>query len=138
MGYAWKLEYGSEKRGFHCHLLLLLDGAKVRQDVTLARMLGEHWQQVITRGIGFYYNCNADKARYRKCGIGLIRHDDAEGMEGLQEAVKYLTKIDRCIQIFKLSSARIFGRSQMPAPKDPSAGGRPRGSESSRLSRDPN
>jgi len=112
LGYAWKLEKG-ERKGLHYHLLLFFDGAQVRQDVVLARMIGEHWNTVVTEGRGSYYNCNAFKKSYERCGLGMISHTDALAREGIREIVLYMTKLD---EYFKLSvpGVRCFGKSVRP------------------------
>ncbi|MGV8283108.1 YagK/YfjJ domain-containing protein [Pseudomonas aeruginosa] len=58
LGYIWKLGYGLEK-GYHYHVMLFLDGSQKRQDVTIAKIIGEHWNNEITKGEGNYFNCNA-------------------------------------------------------------------------------
>jgi len=123
LGYAWKLEKG-ERKGLHYHLLLFFDGAQVRQDVVLARMIGEHWNTVVTEGRGSYYNCNASKGNYERCGIGMVSHTNVLAREGIREIVLYMTKLD---EYFKLSvpGVRCFGKSMRP--KKPSIHrGRPR------------
>lgn len=130
VGYAWKLEYGAHKRGFHYHLLLFLDGAQARADISLARTVGEYWQDEITGGTGQYFNCNAAKNHYHTVATGLIRHDAAEGMKGLQYLVKYMTKIDPFLPAVLPPGARSFGHGRTPAPKDPRVGGRTRATES--------
>ncbi|EJM77163.1 hypothetical protein PMI31_00777 [Pseudomonas sp. GM55] len=123
LGYAWKLEKG-ERKGLHYHLLLFFDGAQVRQDVVLARMIGEHWNTVVTEGRGSYYNCNASKGNYERCGIGMVSHTNVLAREGIREIVLYMTKLD---EYFKLSvpGVRCFGKSMRP--KKPSIRrGRPR------------
>ena len=137
VGYAWKLEYGIDKRGFHYHLLVFLDGAKVREDICLARTLGEHWVQVITEGAGQYFNCNAQKLRYQHVCTGMIQHDDAKGIQGLEYAAKYLTKPDPFLSALLPPHARSFGKGDLPPPHDPRQGGRPRTTPTCRLSRDP-
>jgi hypothetical protein len=115
VGYIWKLEYG-RYRGFHYHLLVFYDGARVRQDVTLARLLGEYWCDVITAGAGHYHNCNFDKARYRFPGIGLLHYTDAAKRKGLNIAVRYLCKVDTYARLALPNGARSFGRGEKVQP----------------------
>ncbi|KEY59868.1 inovirus-type Gp2 protein [Serratia sp. DD3] len=126
VGYVWKLEYG-RYRGFHYHLLVFYDGARVRQDVTLARLLGEYWRDVITAGAGHYHNCNADKARYRFPGIGLLHYTDTAKRQGLNIAVRYLCKVDTYARLALPNGARSFGRGEMAQPSAVRRG-RPRSS----------
>lgn len=56
VGYVWCFEQG-EKKGLHCHLLLIFDGRQRFQDEWIGKELGEHWVEV-TRGQGWYYNAN--------------------------------------------------------------------------------
>ncbi|WP_447874551.1 YagK/YfjJ domain-containing protein [Serratia fonticola] len=112
VGYVWKLEYG-RYRGFHYHLLVFYDGARVRQDVTLARLLGEYWRDVITAGAGHYHNCNANKARYRFPGIGLLHYTDTAKRKGLNIAVRYLCKVDTYARLTLPNGARSFGRGEI-------------------------
>lgn len=93
VGYIWKLEHGPEK-GFHYHVMFFFDGAKVREDITKAIQIGRYWTNVVTRGRGLYYNCNAVKRAYKSCGIGMVDHANVQMRQGLQKAVVYLTKTD--------------------------------------------
>lgn len=112
VGYAWKLEYGLDK-GFHYHALIVLDGAKVREDITYAKMLGEHWRNIVTEGRGLYYNCNSNKSGYRYCGIGMINHTDTQLREGLKKAALYLTKMDYFIKVVMPGGGRAFGKGEL-------------------------
>lgn len=122
-GFALKLEYGLEK-GYHYHLLLFLDGAKVREDITIAKLIGEHWNKIITDGRGLYYNCNAFKSGYKMCGIGMLHHSDATMREGLKNAALYMTKTDCLIQFVTPNGDRAFWKGVKPLAK--SSRGRPR------------
>lgn len=113
IGYVWKLEYGLRK-GFHYHFVLMLDGSKVREDITIAKDIGEYWRICVTKGEGLYFNCNASVARYRKCGIGMVSHFDQIKRDGLDAAMKYLTKPDFYIQASLPSRARTLGKGVMP------------------------
>lgn len=121
VGHIWKLEHGPDK-GFHYHMMFFFDGAKVREDGTLAKLIGEYWKTTITKGRGLYYNCNADKSRYKSCGIGMVDHRDILIRDGLGKAVLYLTKIDLYMKLQTVG--RGMGKGLFPEPKD--SRGRPR------------
>jgi hypothetical protein len=121
VGYIWKLEHGPEK-GFHYHMMFFFDGSKVREDIMLSKRIGEYWKDVVTKGRGLYYNCNAVKLDYKSCGIGMIEHADSKLREGLRNAVIYLTKTDLYMKL-KIKG-RGMGKGFYPALKD--SRGRPR------------
>ncbi|MBW8366809.1 MAG: inovirus Gp2 family protein [Arenimonas sp.] len=124
LAYAWKLELGPDK-GYHVHLLALYDGQKACRDIQLGQAIGEHWQHLVTRGLGLYYNCNANKQEYWKLGIGMISHSDTELRDGLRLAAAYLTKLDELVKLALPSPAKTFGKSKLPSAKH-SGLGRPR------------
>jgi len=116
VGFAWKLEYGLEK-SYHHHVMLFLDGSKVREDVTIARIIGDYWNNTITAGKGLYYNCNAYKSGYKSCGIGMVNHHETALREGLKSAALYMTKTDYYIKILVPNNGRAFGKGNMPKLK---------------------
>lgn len=125
VGYVWKLEYGWAK-GHHYHMMFFLDGAKVRQDIVIAKRIGEHWNNVITQGKGVYYNCNGNKDRYRHCGVGMISYNETEKLSSLKEkAAIYLTKADRYVSACMPDNKRTFGKGNSPKVGERSVG-RPR------------
>ncbi len=124
-GYAWKMEYGLLK-GYHHHVVILLDGSQVREDVTIGRALGEHWRRVITGDRGLYYNCNAEKSTYRHCAVGMQRHDDPELWLGLSKVVDYLTKPDLYVRLDLPDNKRTFGKGGLPKSVTQVKRGRPR------------
>jgi len=124
VGYAWCLEYGLDK-GWHQHLMVFLDGSKVREDITIAQIIGEAWNGPITEGQGLFYNCNANKESYRSCGIGTINHYDTAAREGLEKAAAYMTKPDYYLALVLPDGGRAFGKGVAPKP-DSHKGGRPR------------
>jgi len=113
LGFACKLEYGHRK-GFHFHLLAFYDGATYCKDIVLARLLGVHWHNVITKGEGRYFNCNTQKWKYRYRGVGVVGHLDAELIQNLKGVVAgYLTKVDYWVR-FSPRCGRSFFRGNMP------------------------
>lgn len=124
VGFCWKLEYGLDKH-WHYHWLLLLDGSLVREDVTIAKMIGDYWSNTITDGKGLYWNCNANKESYKSCGIGMIGHYDTAARDGLKKAALYMTKTDYYVKLLTPGNGRIFGKGNMPLLKTISMG-RPR------------
>lgn len=114
VGYVWKLEYTYQK-GFHYHMFIFLDGNAHRQDVTLAQEMGEIWKQTITKGMGLYFNCNADKHRYGSLnGVGMVHHETFQKINNLKRAIGYLVKIDELVRAQTPYNHRIFGKSEMP------------------------
>lgn len=124
VGYVWKLEYGREK-GHHYHMMFFLDGSKVRQDIVIAKWIGEYWNNVITLGKGVYYNCNGDKSKYKFCGVGMINHDESDKVSNLKKAAVYLAKVDRYISACMPENKRTFGKGGAPKGNCRSVG-RPR------------
>lgn len=121
LGYVTKLEHGM-KKGFHFHCIFFFDGARVREDITLAMRIGEYWGSVITRGKGGYYNCNRAKEKYRRCGIGMVTHSNVEMREGLRLAMVYIAKTDLFMKL--KAEGRALTKGVMPAAR--SGRGRPR------------
>lgn len=103
VGYAIAIEQGYE-HGYHCHILLIYNGAKRWKDTYLGQAVGEKWE-TITDGLGSYYNCNhpANKRAYEKSGtlgIGMISRHDEQAVENAIRTALYLTdpgKADRYI-----------------------------------------
>lgn len=102
--HAIAIEQGLE-HGYHCHVLLIYNGAKHQEDCTLGQKVGEKWES-ITDGLGSYYNCNytKNKRAYEESGtlgIGRIRRGFPQEVENAIRTALYLTdpsKTDRCIE----------------------------------------
>lgn len=123
--YAWKLEYGLI-RGHHLHALFFFDGAKLRQDVVIGKMIGDIWDGIATEGNGSHFNCNAHKVNYKNPCIGVLSHRDTEAVKALKEVVAtYMTKVDLFMQIDADKGYRAFGKGAIPQP-NPKGVGRPR------------
>lgn len=113
LGFAWKLEYGIEK-GYHYHLLLIFNGRHVREDIVIAKLIGDHWNDVITSGKGVYHNCNANKFDYKYLAIGTINQFDVELRSNLNNVATYLTKTDYHIKIVAPNNDQVFRKGNMP------------------------
>ncbi|WP_404356993.1 inovirus-type Gp2 protein [Methylotuvimicrobium sp. KM1] len=123
VGYIWSLEYGPE-RGFHYHVFFFFDGSKVRDDVYLAREIGQYWES-LTKSCGSYWNCNHHKYAYSQCGIGAIHYSDVEKINYLKQAASYLVKVDHYVRMLTPDNGRTFGRGEIRPPKTDHIG-RPR------------
>ena len=123
LSYAWSLEHGGKNGGFHCHLLLIFDGAKHYKDNYLADQVGQKWRD-ITEGIGYCFILNTKKhkeglARRGILGIGMIHRDNLQEVENAVNAALYLTRPDKpdgSYQRLKVSlpNMNTFGQS-MPS-----------------------
>jgi hypothetical protein len=109
LSHVVKLEYGLQK-GAHMHVLLLFNGAMVRQDVTIAKLIGEHWSKVVTAGMGVYFNCNAApyKNRFSHCGVGVFSRLDEATVAGFQAVADYITKPDPLVTLMMPSEKRFY------------------------------
>lgn len=109
LSHVVKLEYGVQK-GAHMHVLLLFNGAMVRQDVTIAKLIGEHWSKVVTGGEGVYFNCNAApyKNRFSHCGVGVFNRLDEATVAGFQAVADYITKPDPLVTLMMPSEKRFY------------------------------
>lgn len=106
--YMWKLEYGLEK-GHHFHMAIFFDGQRVVRDITLADLLGKYWQETVTGSKGMFFNCNKKKEAYERCGIGMVNRADDEKWLDLENALRYLTKVDLYLRFRPDARARTFG-----------------------------
>ena len=105
-GYICSVEQGEDK-GFHIHAAFFFNGAEVRSDYKKARDIGELWEQ-ITRGHGYYYSCNEDKAKYGdEVGIGVILRRDIQAPQKVIKAMSYLAKDSQYLRM-RPTGARTF------------------------------
>lgn len=122
VGYIWKLEYGLQK-GYHYHFIFFMDGNIHRTDDFLAYKLAKLWESV-TQNKGAFYNCNQNKASYKKLAIGILVYNDQEKIDTLYEVVDYITKTSQFIIEKSQVEKRTFGYSTRNLEK--SNAGRPR------------
>lgn len=114
LGFVWKIEYGIKKT-FHIHVLLIINSSNLRSDVAINKIIGDHWNRVVTKNNGYYFNCNAKKNGYRFCGIGQVHRDDVEMRRHLRERIgTYLTKPDYVLCLKTPDGGRSFGKGNMP------------------------
>lgn len=123
VGFAKMIEYRME-RSFDFHVLLLLDGARARQDVVIATHAGKDWSEVVTQGVGWSHNYNIKKDTDHRIGIGMVRADDKEKRAALNEMMAYMNKLDYFIKLVTPDGSRVFSKGDMPKAK--AKCGRPR------------
>ncbi|ENX38313.1 YagK/YfjJ domain-containing protein [Acinetobacter sp. NIPH 2100] len=116
-GYAWAIEQG-EKKGYHCHLLLIYDGHKHQNDFGLASMVGECWNE-ITEDQGYFFTSNTPEYKSRLeqkevLGIGMIHRDNPQQVLNAINAAMYLVNPEKDGQHLRawVDSMRTFGRGQ--------------------------
>lgn len=125
--YIWKLEWGPDK-GYHFHLIFFYNGRYVCNDSYWSNQLCKYWEE-ITKGIGQSHDCNRDKDRYIRRGIGTItRKNDAKRKILVEDVVGYLTKTDQCLRVKKLGRDRCYGKGKPPKKSN---AGRPRDDDDS-------
>jgi hypothetical protein len=116
LGWVWRLEWAPQT-GYHLHLLFFLHGSKTLRDSFAARTLGAYWENNITDGRGRHHNCNLEKSKYPRLGIGLISHLDGEKRGVLvHDVLSYLAKVDVLVRPRWPSGTRTFNTSQYPEP----------------------
>lgn len=113
-GYAWALEQGEEK-GYHCHLLLVYNGAARQKDYYYADQVLKKWE-MITQKAGHGYNCNTKehKDQFRslgKLGVGMIHRDRPREVENALNVGMYLVNPEKTHQSLRVKPKhmRTFG-----------------------------
>jgi len=125
-GYSWAIEQGKEK-GYHVHLLLIYDGAKVQNGSYYAQRAGEKWQE-ITNGEGSYFNLNCkeykNKLRQAGCeiGLGMVSRNNEGDWDLLLAVISYLTLVreDKVMQRLRVKvekNMQTFGKGQYVTKK---------------------
>ena len=115
--YAWKIEQGENAGGLHLHAVIFYAGSH-RADILIAKSIGDYWVDVITQGMGAYWNSNAQKELHAIYGHGvgtgqINRNDDAK-REALRKNLAYLAKGDQRVTEVNNGNERFFGTSQFP------------------------
>jgi hypothetical protein len=129
IGHMWTAEYGALK-GPHFHVFLHINGHKVRQGITIAQQLGEHWRHVITNGRGRYWNVNKYEDKFEaqgRRGIGLISHSDEKRRGNLLKSALYLVKTDLFVRMVMPGFGKTFGHGRFRPRKKSKAGRKRKG-----------
>ncbi len=126
VGYVWRFEYG-HRAGFHLHLLLAFDGARVRKHEWLAQEIGKYWEVEITERRGRFHNCNDDwDAQAPTYGLGAIEWHDKRLRGNLVNCVlPYLAKFDQYVLARPYRGCKLMGSGFMHRER-PTRRGRPR------------
>lgn len=105
--------------------MFFVDDSKRNRDWYIAQRIGDYWCGAITGRRGRMHNCNTDKSKYKRLGIGTISHEDYGKRDVLANYVlRYLTKADELARPRVPKGTKAFGTSQSPEPH--SGLGRPR------------
>ena len=91
VGYAIRSEFAFYK-GPHHHAIFIFNGHRLRSDIRIGNMVGQMWNEAVTKGQGSHFVCNRYKFRYLSCGIGLVDYRNQSDREGADKMVKYLAK----------------------------------------------
>ncbi|MFG0589339.1 hypothetical protein ACF8D3_15070 [Acinetobacter sp. YQ_14] len=123
IGHIIRFEY-TVRTGFHFHAYFMFDGNKHREDITIAQVIAQFWNERITKGLGVAHICNMKKSSYRYDGIGMIHYSDELKQQYLFRTFDYICKTDQFFIFLNKKGARRFQFSDLPEPK--SNAGRPR------------
>lgn len=114
---VWALEQG-EKKGYHCHVALVLNERKRMDAWSIAKAVGMLWEDT-TGGKGSYFNCH--DRRYLKqyeergiVGIGVIFSNVPYQANKMRSTLSYLAQPEK-LQYLRVKTSRrmrTFGMSQ--------------------------
>jgi hypothetical protein len=122
VGYVWSIEY-SRAGGYHMHCAFLFDGAEKQKHEWLADQIGQYWETVITKGRGYYHNCN--RGTYDEYVLGQIEYHHHFRRERLLHHLGYLAKKSQYVYVKPSRKCKLFGTGQMPQART-GGPGRPR------------
>lgn len=118
MNQVWAIEQG-EDTGLHLHVILFYS-AEHNHDEHIAKLIGEYWVEVVTKGMGDYWNSNggALKPGYKKrghgMGVGQINWNDTEKREALRTNLVYLAKAEQYLMLKSADRVKTFGMGKLP------------------------
>jgi len=123
VGWMMKMEYGL-RRGFHVHAIFFFNGDVRHGDVAISFDIGRYWQDVITKGEGAFYACNAHADRYAKWrdpavgnALGMIHRSDLKKRAYLMRAILYIIKEELYAKVLIGPRRRIFFKGEMPTSR---------------------
>lgn len=106
---TWKLEHCREK-GYGHHILFLLDGCKVSDDVATGAVIGDAWDVAVTKGAGNHLCYNAYKRISNAHSLGVISRRQTKIIRSLKEqAVISMARSDYFMQIHSGLADQAFG-----------------------------
>lgn len=128
-GFAWALEQGADLGGYHCHLLLLYQGANHQDGFRLGKMVEAKWQEITQgeaksqestqeRGKAFIVNDLRYLQRFKAnntIGVGMVYRDKPESVYCAITTALYLTrpeKLDQYLRVKLSESQKTFGTGQ--------------------------
>lgn len=114
---VWALEQG-EKKGYHCHIALIFNERKRTSAWSIAKTVGELWEDV-TGDDGSYFNCHNRKylRKYEELdtvGIGIIYSEVDYQVRRMRSTLSYLARPEKeqYLRVKTTSKMRTFGMSQ--------------------------
>lgn len=113
VGYVRKTEW-APFAGFHHHMAFFFNESEVQSDFYRGQLIGECWKRTVTDG--YFFNCNADKRRYREVGIGKIEAHDHQKRQLLYKALSYLVKAEQYATVKHICRGRMFQTGVLKAP----------------------
>jgi len=114
---VWALEQG-ERKGYHCHVALVLNERKRMDAWSIAKAVGELWEDT-TGGDGSYFNCH--DRRYLKqyeeqgiIGIGVIFSNVPYQASKMRSTLSYLARPEKeqYLRVKTTRRMRTFSMSQ--------------------------
>lgn len=114
-GYAWAVEQG-EKKGYHCHVLLIYDGHKHQSDYGVGMQVGMCWKKITDeKGYFFLSNTPEYKKRFEQqgtLGIGMICRNNLLQVDNAINAAMYLVNPEKENQYLRVKTKgmRTFGK----------------------------
>lgn len=113
MGYVLRVEWGP-KKGYHLHMLALLDGHKAHDRTGIAREIGTAWTNV-TKGKGTHWEPKELKGEER--GTDMIHRKVPTERAALLHAARYLCKAGHYIEFYRGKGVRTFFHGRTPTTK---------------------